>query len=129
LNTLIIKQREIFQTKAAQSPHFFYNDLEPDEAAGWERKLKAQSGVPFIEPVSYAPFEDPAWAGRCAFIYCTKDNAITPDMQARYIANYQVPKNLVVRIEASHSPFLSKPEATASAITELTKRFLAMMVE
>jgi hypothetical protein len=120
---LTTKQQESFQTTAAQSVQYFYNDLKPTEAAKWERQLKPHSGAAFIEPVSYAPFKDPAYVGRYGFIYCTKDTALTPAMQDQYIATHKVSESLVVRVEASHSPFLSKPEDAVSAIVKLTDAF------
>ncbi|MFD8453690.1 MULTISPECIES: alpha/beta fold hydrolase [Streptomyces] len=54
-----------------------------------------------------------------AYVVCTLDNAIPPAMQRRFVKEIDavsVSPTTVTELEASHAPFLSRPEALAGAI-------------
>ncbi|XKK61405.1 hypothetical protein HFP71_38540 [Streptomyces sp. ARC32] len=54
-----------------------------------------------------------------AYVVCTLDHAIPPAMQRRFVKEIDavsVSPTTVTELEASHAPFLSRPEALAGAI-------------
>jgi pimeloyl-ACP methyl ester carboxylesterase len=57
------------------------------------------------------------------YIRCTQDQAIRPELQARFIADADafVPSNptVVHTLDASHSPFLSQPQALAALLARI----------
>lgn len=95
--------------------HCFYNDLELPEQEKWVGRLKHHNfDLIMRTPVTYA-----AWKHLpTTYIFCTEDNTII----------YQTQQNLVERarkeglhlrterLEASHSPFLSMPEAVGDCV-------------
>ncbi|MGP3937379.1 alpha/beta fold hydrolase [Nonomuraea sp. KM88] len=60
---------------------------------------------------------------RRTYVTCTRDRAITPALQAKFVAEADAafPGNptSVVTLDASHSPFLSMPEVLAGIVTSL----------
>ncbi|KAE8379017.1 Alpha/beta hydrolase fold-1 [Aspergillus bertholletiae] len=95
----------------------FYQDLPNDEAAFWAERLVVQPKSAQFNPISHE-----AYRGTPAtYIVCEDDRAIPPSMQEMMISNVQnagVSMD-VVRIPASHSPFLSMPESTAKLVVKL----------
>lgn len=91
----------------------FYNDLPDSVADAAAAKLRAHSYRTFHSPVTVEP-----WAKiPSAYLICEKDQAIAVAAQdfmvgqARSIAPASF--DLVERLDAGHSPFLSQPEKVA----------------
>ncbi|KAF2753372.1 alpha/beta-hydrolase [Pseudovirgaria hyperparasitica] len=89
----------------------FYNDLNAEAQKNWISKLKTFSYRMFYHKSTYAAWRHlPSW-----YIYCTLDNAIPHPVQQSMVQGTGVNFRSVT-LEASHSPFLSKPKETAYAI-------------
>ena len=88
----------------------FYGDLPADEA-----NKRARSLVPTTLSVFTNPTEgSPLWQHLPAtYIVCEADRAISPDRQ-EFMANRAT--NDIVRLETSHSPFVSRPAAVADIL-------------
>lgn len=64
----------------------------------------------FFTPVTYVAYRDiPA-----AYLLCTKDQAIGIEFQRRIVENTGITET--EELDASHSPFLSRPEAVVRFI-------------
>ena len=89
----------------------FYNDL-PDDMAEDAAKYICPNSRNIVEtPISYV-----AWKYiPTTYIICERDNAITPAVAEWLISSCQVPCE-VLRLDASHSPFLSMPDRLAAVI-------------
>ena len=91
----------------------FYNDLPDDVAASYTSKLRSHSYQTFHSPLTVEPFRQiPS-----AYLVCEKDNAIPVQAQDGMIAQAKAIAptsfDLVERLDASHSPFLSQPGKVA----------------
>jgi pimeloyl-ACP methyl ester carboxylesterase len=87
----------------------FYNDLPDDEARAAAGRLTSQAVKPFSDPVTKV-----AWRTVPAtYLVTGRDAVFPPEAQEGLAARAGA---TVVRIDASHSPFLSRPEETADVI-------------
>jgi len=88
-----------------------YNDLPEEEANKWSAKIQYQASGCFASEQTYAAFKHiPS-----TYILCELDRAIPPQMQEAMTTQPGANFN-VVRLNASHSPFLSMPKETAEII-------------
>ena len=64
-----------------------------------------------------------------AYLLCTEDKAVPIEYQSSMVEWLAKEGNLVMQAEmpASHFPFLSQPEATATFISKAIEAFLALM--
>ncbi len=93
-----------------QSAELFYGDCDAATRDWATRQLRPQSDAAFGERVPR-----PAWKDiPSTYIVCTKDSALPPKMQRDLFAPRATN---VVEIEASHSPFVSKPAELAALVT------------
>lgn len=65
-------------------------------------------------------FKESAYDGRRAYIRCAQDQAIPAVFQDAMVAASGVEWK-VINMDASHSPFLSKPKETADHLIEVAK--------
>ncbi|WP_026400847.1 alpha/beta fold hydrolase [Actinomadura rifamycini] len=100
----------------------FYGDVDPvlaDAATG----LLTPDGPTGIMLGTTALTRDGWGSVRRTYLVCAKDAAIGPSLQARFIAEadaaFPDAPMSVVRLDASHSPFLSIPDELAAAVTAL----------
>ena len=95
--------------------HCFYGDLSPEDQEMWIARLRHQKFDTIMKsPVTYA-----AWKSvPTTYILCTKDEAIGYETQLGLVerAGKEGIHVKTERLEASHSPFLSMPEAVVEAI-------------
>jgi pimeloyl-ACP methyl ester carboxylesterase len=87
----------------------FYNDLPDDEARAAAAQLQAQAVKPYSDPLT-----EVAWRTVPSTYLVTQRDAIFPPEAQEGLAARA--GSTVVRIDAGHSPFLSKPEETADVI-------------
>lgn len=92
---------------------YFYNDMTPKEQEYYTSLLKPWA-VGGMQPVSHAAqsFVPPT------YVICEEDKAIRPELQRSMIARAKQ-DGIDVRevvLNASHSPFISQPEAVAKEI-------------
>jgi Alpha/beta hydrolase family len=89
--------------------NIFYNDLDEETAQSWVSKLKVHSWPTLASPLSYAAWQHVP----SAYLLCEADQAIPIQAQEGMVAASGMVSE---RCSASHSPFLSQPEVTASFI-------------
>ncbi len=93
----------------------FYNDCPDDIVAAATEALVSTDLGYLTTPVALSP--DRFSKIRKTYIVCTRDQAIDPE--AQHIFARVHPGMAVREIEASHSPFLSKPTELAVLLTSL----------
>ena len=92
---------------------YFYNDLTPEE-----QKYYASLLLPW-SPGSMQPVRNPAHTlVPSTYVVCEQDKAIRPELQWSMIAGAKADGADIrgVVLDASHSPFISQPEAVAKEI-------------
>jgi len=100
----------------------FYGDVDPLLAEAATGLLTPDGPVDIM--ASSTTLTRDGWGSvRRTYLLCTKDRALEPALQERFIAEADAafPDNptSVVRIDASHSPFLSMPETVADIVVRL----------
>lgn len=97
-----------------QTATVFYGDCDTATQQWATRQLRPQSGAPFAQPVPR-----PAWRTiPSTYVVCTNDMAIPAKVQRGTFAPRATD---VVELEASHSPFLSKPAELADIVIAAAK--------
>lgn len=94
----------------------FYHDCDDETVAwAWERLTPELAGDTATLPISVPAF----WAGDLprAFIHCLQDHAQAPWMAEHIAQRLGVDK---LDIDASHSPFLSRPGELAELLVHAT---------
>jgi pimeloyl-ACP methyl ester carboxylesterase len=86
----------------------FYNDCSEEDAAAAAARLKPQSLAAFTSEQTAAAWKEMP----STYIICEQDMAIPPAAQEAMSAR----AGAVERMDASHSPFLSQPDATAALL-------------
>jgi pimeloyl-ACP methyl ester carboxylesterase len=90
--------------------HVFYEDCAPDVAACAVAALVPHRKDAFLQETRAA-----AWQSvPSTYVVCGRDNAIPPEVQERMAAR----AGTVSHIDASHSPFLSRPDEVTAIIQE-----------
>ncbi|KAM3501995.1 hypothetical protein MY11210_009209 [Beauveria gryllotalpidicola] len=101
---------------------WFYNDLEPQEAA-WAESLRVAHGTVAQEtPLSV---ETVAWRNiPFTYIFCENDEVVPLALQNMMVSRVESDGIAVKRysIAASHSPFLSMPDKVADIVEEVINR-------
>lgn len=86
---------------AEDSRKILYNDCPEDIVAAAQARLRGQSLASFLEPVTAA-----AWRERpYAYLICEIDNCVPAEAQEELAEG----AGHIERLEASHSPFMSRP--------------------
>lgn len=86
----------------------FYADVSEPPASQAVTALLPQSMTSFTSPYLPPAWADQAYAGRCAYVHCSKDNALPPAIQHMMLKLSGV-EWMVEHMSTSHSPFLSCP--------------------
>jgi pimeloyl-ACP methyl ester carboxylesterase len=88
----------------------FYNDCAPEVAAAAAARLRPQTAKSFTDPLTRT-----AWSEvPTTYVICERDNAIPVFGQEAMSAR----AGRVERLDASHSPFLSRPDELAELILD-----------
>lgn len=91
-----------------------FNDATPEQVAWAKHRL-----TPFVR---HAMDETPSGFGwkehRAAYILCTQDIAIPPEVQQRYAA--RVPERFT--LDAGHSPMVTRPDELTAILAEIARR-------
>lgn len=90
-----------------------------------EKALLPHDLFAFDSPAPAPAWKESEYEGRLVFLKCTKDNAVPLFVQDMFIEKSGV-KWLVKDVEASHSPFASRPEELTKLLMEWAKYFLSM---
>jgi pimeloyl-ACP methyl ester carboxylesterase len=99
------------RTLTPENPeHVFYNDCPPEVARAAAAALAPQRKDALSQELRAA-----AWQGiPSTYVICERDNAIPPAAQERMSGH----ADTVSRLDASHSPFLSRPHDVTAIIQE-----------
>jgi pimeloyl-ACP methyl ester carboxylesterase len=95
----------------------FYGDCSEEDAEKAKKRLMPQPLAPFATPVSVS--EGNFGRVRRAYIECLRDKAIGPATQKKMYT--ETPREEVISMETSHSPFLSAPEELAGHLDSLAR--------
>lgn len=91
----------------------FYHDCSDDDVAFAAARLTPQSTESFADIVEGAAWRDiPA-----TYVLCTDDRTVPPAVQAANAAR----TGTVVEIDASHSPFFSKPDEVVAVLASIAR--------
>ena len=96
----------------------FYADCGAEDRALARSLVRPEPIDPISTPV--AATDERLGRVRRVYVGCTEDRAITPTQQEAAVEAHGV--DLELTLEASHSPFLSMPGATADALETATER-------
>ncbi|KUL84920.1 hypothetical protein ZTR_07881 [Talaromyces verruculosus] len=96
----------------------FFNDLKASEAGKWVKAMRPHSYKTFSSKTTYAAYKNiPS-----TYFLCTNDNSLPFEIQQKMVtesgANFTT-----VTFDASHSPFLSKPDEVFCAVQEAAQRY------
>ncbi|KAH8879964.1 alpha/beta-hydrolase [Thozetella sp. PMI_491] len=94
----------------------FYHDLEPEDLKQALEDIRHQSGPIFTDGVGYEPWHEVT----CSYVVCDEDRAL-PRLVQEQMVTMLSSNALVVHINASHSPFISKVQETADALEKAAK--------
>lgn len=89
----------------------FYNDLPPSVQEEQIAQLAVFSYQMYFQKTTWAPWEEVG----ATYVFCTRDNAIPIQVQEGMVKGAGG-RFKEVRVEAGHSPFLSKVEEVVGAI-------------
>ncbi|WP_438026637.1 alpha/beta hydrolase [Sorangium sp. So ce233] len=96
---------------AADPRSVFYNDCAEEVAAAAEAALVPQARAAFTQPLSAAAWQELP----TTYVICQRDNAIP--VFAQEAMSQRARK--VLRLDASHSPFLSRPDEVAAIVRDV----------
>jgi pimeloyl-ACP methyl ester carboxylesterase len=97
-----------------------FNDLSEEDQAKWSKEMSHTSASMFTTPSSYEPW---AKGVRCAFIFCSQDNAIPYPIQQQMAAQLG-PDPVTVTLKSGHCPHLSMPDKLVEAIKTIEARLV-----
>lgn len=108
-----VNERGMSLPDLEQAAELFFGDCDPQTQRWAVGRLRPQPTAPFTEPVA-----DPAWRHtRSTYIVCTQDRVMPLEVQRGLFA----PRTArVIELEASHSPFLSRPGPLAQGLTTVS---------
>ena len=93
-----------------RADEIFYNDCSPEDAAEAADQLAPQLRESFVQPIRSV-----VWRGvPTTYVVCDRDNAI-PVFAQEHLGQRA---GEVLRIDASHSPFLSRPGEVVALIAD-----------
>ena len=109
-----IEVDEAAGTSRAHRPHeVFYGDCPPEAAQAAADRLVPQSLASFAMPQTTTPWRTlPS-----TYVVCTQDKALPPPAQEAMSAR----AGTVVRLDRSHSPFLSAPDELARVLSDCVR--------
>ncbi len=114
-NLIMAKDQSYATMKEDALIEAFYGDCSEEDVKRAKSLLVPQAAAPFATPVTTTPNN----FGRIprTYISCTRDRAISPPMQEKMYNN--LPCERLIKMDTSHSPFLSAPEELASYLLSL----------
>jgi pimeloyl-ACP methyl ester carboxylesterase len=114
-NLVIDEDQGITTIRGEAAKDIFYGDCSDEDVARAKPLLRPDPIAPVGTPISVT--EENFGGVPRVYVECLRDRAISPAAQKRmYEAS---PCERVVSMDASHSPFLSRPEELVSHLTSL----------
>jgi len=106
-----------FANPEVNVPYIFCNDGSKQQKAQLVKSLKPEPTAPMATPLAY---DSSVFAGLDKYyIYTTQDHAISYGFQQQMVKEAGITNTFA--LDASHSPFLSKPTELAKILQNLTK--------
>lgn len=104
-----VDERGMTLPDLGQAAELLFGDCDPETQRWAIDRLRRQPAAPFAEPVA-----EPAWLRtRSTYVVCTQDRVMPLELQRGLFA----PRTgRVLELEASHSPFLSRPAELAERL-------------
>ena len=102
----------------------FYADVIEPLASEAANQIYPQSLLSFNSPAGLDNYQDSAYDGRRVYLHTNQDQALPPFAQDLFVNGSGVTWDLV-KLDTSHSPFLSTPENLASIVEEKVQTFIA----
>lgn len=94
----------------------FYHDLPEVEQKHWVSHLKPHPSVSQHSPLTYTAYKHHP----VSYLYCTDDQAIPYELQKEMVRDSGIGVVDEHTCSASHSPFLSQPEAVLQVVQKIT---------
>jgi pimeloyl-ACP methyl ester carboxylesterase len=116
LPNLIMAEDQTYSTwKKDALKEALYGDCSEDDVTRAKSLLGPQASAPLATPVNTTPHN----FGRVPRVYitCNRDRAISPSIQKKMYNN--LPCEKIIRMDTSHSPFLSAPEELVGHLISL----------
>jgi pimeloyl-ACP methyl ester carboxylesterase len=99
----------LMQPDPTRAGDLFYSDCTPDVKDWAKSKIRPQSAATVLEPVAH-----PSWRLiPSTYVVCSNDMAMLEDVQRNVFAPRA---SETIELRASHSPFLSQPQAVAELL-------------
>lgn len=102
----------------------FYADVDRSRTEELVKMLQGQTLATLGTPAPSPAWSEESFQGKIAYIGCTEDLCIPYSTQQSMLQRTGV-QWLVEEMEASHSPFASKPKETARVIVDWAEKFIA----
>lgn len=93
----------------------FYNDLSEEDIVHWKSEMAPVPLITQTTPITYAAYKH----FPVTYLYCTKDQAMPLALQKMMVKNSGV-EFKEESCDASHSPFLSMPQAVLDVVKRMT---------
>jgi hypothetical protein len=99
---------------------YLWPNLSDSEAEMWLGKLKPAATMAIATPVSYAPFQDPYYAGRVAMIHLENDRIISEELHRGFLERSGIKLNATV--PGPHGIGVEANQEVADAIEDLIEK-------
>ncbi|KAK7229918.1 hypothetical protein V2G26_002088 [Clonostachys chloroleuca] len=117
-------EARVIKVKANSPAEVFFNDCSPEQIAAVSSALKPHSKKSLASPITTIGWRDSAYDGCRAYIRCSQDKALSIERQDAFVERSGV-QWVVKTLDASHSPFISMPQALTVAVQEIARDFRA----
>jgi hypothetical protein len=97
--------------EARAGAEIFFSDCTPEDAALAGARLRPISG----SSLTGRPSSDPWRTKPASYLFCSEDRALADEVQEGYAAGLRGRRD---RLDASHSPFWSRPAALAGILAD-----------
>lgn len=102
-------------------PQVAFNDLDGPAQARCCSEMTHTSVRLFTTPSAYEPWNQ---GFKCAFVFCSEDNAIPISIQRQMAAQLGSDETLTAELKSGHCPFISVPAQLLDAVKTLERRLL-----
>ena len=102
----------------------FYADVPEPLASEATNQIYGQSLLSMTSPIGLVHYQDAAYNGRRVYLHTTQDQAFPPFAQDLFVSESGAAWK-VLKLETSHSPFLSVPDKLADVIEGEIQEFAA----
>jgi hypothetical protein len=124
LHLLAKTEARVIKVKENSPAEVFFNDCSPEQIAAVSSALEPHSKKSLASPITTIGWRDSAYDGCRAYIRCLQDKALSIERQDAFVERSGV-QWVVKTLDASHSPFISMPQALTVAVQEIARDFRA----